>query len=195
VKNIVTVLRGGSLPTKPVLISETTVGSVLGQDSIQSGLRAILVGLACVMGIMAVYYRLGGLVANFALMLNLVLILVFVMVFNQTLTLPGIAGMLLTLAMAVDANILIFERYREERKKGKSVAQALTAGYDRAFWVIFDSNLTTIITGYVLFYLGSGPVKGFAITLITGLFASFFTSVFVTRIIFGALVNVGSFAS
>jgi len=191
VKNIVTVLRGGSLPTKPVLISETTVGSVLGQDSIQSGLRAILVGLACVMGIMAVYYRLGGLVANFALMLNLVLILVFVMVFNQTLTLPGIAGMLLTLAMAVDANILIFERYREERKKGKSVAQALTAGYDRAFWVIFDSNLTTIITGYVLFYLGSGPVKGFAITLITGLFASFFTSVFVTRIIFGALVNVG----
>ena len=191
VRGIVSILRGGSLPTRPKLISESTVGSVLGQDSIESGIRAMLVGICCVMAIMTIYYMVGGVVANFALALNLLLILAFVMIFNQTLTLPGIAGVLLTLAMAVDANILIFERYREERNRGKNLVQSLSAGYDRAFWVIFDSNLTTIITGYVLFYMGSGPVKGFAITLVTGLFASFFTSVFVTRIILSALVNKG----
>jgi SecD/SecF fusion protein len=191
VKGIVTILRGGSLPTKPILVSESTVGSVLGQDSIEAGLKAVLYGVAGVFLIMALYYLAGGLVANFALALNLLLIVAFVACFHQTLTLPGIAGMLLTLAMAVDANILIFERFREERKKGKPPVQALTAAYQRAFWVIFDSNLTTVITGYVLFYMGTGPVKGFAVTLITGIFASFFTAVFVTRLLLSFLFNSG----
>ena len=191
VKGIVTILRGGSLPTKPTLVSESTVGSVLGQDSIEAGLRAVLYGVAGVFLIMALYYLAGGLVANFALALNLLLIVAFVACFHQTLTLPGIAGMLLTLAMAVDANILIFERFREERKKGKPPLQSLAAAYQRAFWVIFDSNLTTIITGYVLFYMGTGPVKGFAVTLITGIFVSFFTAVFVTRLLLSFLFNWG----
>jgi SecD/SecF fusion protein len=191
VKGIITVLRGGSLPTKPALISESTVGSVLGQDSVKAGIKAVIFGVAGVMIFMLVYYMIGGMIANVALLINLLFILAFVSCFRQTLTLPGIAGILLTLGMAVDANILIFERYREERRKGKTLSQALSAGYQRAFWVIFDSNLTTIITGYVLFYMGTGPVKGFAITLISGLFASFFTSVYVTRLILSWLVNHG----
>jgi protein-export SecD/SecF family membrane protein len=191
VKGIVTILRGGSLPTRPILISESTVGSVLGQDSIRSGMQAILIGLSGVLLIMAGYYLVGGLVADFALCLNLLLILAFVACFRQTLTLPGIAGMLLTLAMAVDANILIFERYREERRKGKPFSQAPGASYNRAFSVIFDSNVTTLISAYVLFYMGTGPVKGFAVTLITGIFASFFTAVFVTRLVLSMLGRLG----
>lgn len=191
VRSIVTILRGGSLPTKPALISQSTVGAILGQDTIEAGIKAVILGTVAVMIFMLVYYRIGGIVADIALGLNLVLIMSFVVLFRQTLTLPGLAGVLLTLGMAVDANILILERYREERKKGKPVLPSLSAAYDRAFWVIFDSNLTTIITAYVLFYLGTPEVKGFAVTLISGLAASFFTSVFVTRLILSALCNLG----
>jgi SecD/SecF fusion protein len=191
VHGIVTMLRGGSLPTKPQLVSESTVGAVLGSDSIQHGAFAVGVGLLAVLAFMALYYLLGGMIANLALVINVIFILAFVVVFRQTLTFPGIAGILLTIGMAVDANILIFERVREELGRGKSLLHALGAGYQRAFWVIFDSNITTILSGVVLFFFGTGPVKGFAVTLIAGLVASFFTAVYVTRIILSGLYNAG----
>ncbi|MGQ9589679.1 MAG: protein translocase subunit SecD [Planctomycetota bacterium] len=191
VRAIVTILRGGSLPTKPKLISESTVGSLLGQDAIAGGIRAMIVAAAAVMVFMIAYYSWGGVVADIALALNLLLIFSFVALFRQTLTLPGLAGVILTLGMAVDANILIFERYREERRRGKPIAASLSAAYSRALSVIFDSNLTTILTGYVLFYMGTPEIKGFAVTLISGIFASFFTAVFVTRLVLSFFVNVG----
>lgn len=183
VESVVNILQGGSLPAKPELISENTVGSMLGQESIRSGVQAMLAGLAVVIVFMLIYYLWGGFVATIALILNLVIIMAYVLVFRQTLTFPGIAGVLLTIGMAVDANILIFERVREELRKGKSIEAALGTGYQRAFWVIFDTNLTTLITGIVLFEFGTGPIKGFAITLIAGILASFFTAVFVTRLV------------
>ena len=191
VRGIVTLLKGGSLPTKPQLISQSTVGAVLGTESIHGGAVAVAVGLLAIFLFMLIYYMVGGLIADAAMAFNVVIVLAFVLVFRQTLTFPGLAGVLLTIAMAIDANILIFERVREELQRGKSLLYALGAGYDRAFWVIFDSNLTTILTGIVLFKIGSGPVKGFAVTLITGLIASFFTSVFVTRIVVSFLYNAG----
>ncbi len=190
-RGIVTILRGGSLPTKPKLISESTVGSLLGQDAIAGGIRAMIVAAAAIMLFMIVYYGWGGLVADIALALNLVLIFSFVAVFRQTLTMPGLAGVILTLGMAVDANILIFERYREERRKGKPFDHSIATAYGRAFSVIFDSNLTTILTGYVLFYMGTPEIKGFAVTLISGIFASFFTAVFVTRLILSTFAKIG----
>jgi SecD/SecF fusion protein len=191
VKSLITVLRGGSLPVKPQRASESTVGSVLGQAAIREGMFAVFVGLALVFAVMAGYYLVGGLIADFALILNVLFVLAFVVVFRQDLTLPGIAGVLLTIGMAVDANILIFERVREERNRGKSLLQALTLGYQRAFGVIVDSNLTTLITGIVLLNFGTGPVKGFAVTLIAGIIFSFFSSLFVTKLIVSFLVNQG----
>jgi SecD/SecF fusion protein len=191
VKSIVTILRGGSLPTSPELISESAISSTLGQAAVTGGARAVAVGLAAVMLCMAIYYLAGGLVANFALLFNIFAILAYVACFRQTLTLPGIAGILLSIGMAVDANILIFERVREERARGKSLMQAITTGYQRAFSVIFDSNLTTIITGLALFNFGTGLVKGFAVTLIAGILVSFFSAIFVTRLILSGLYNLG----
>ncbi len=191
VVGIVTILRGGSLPTKPRLISESSVGAVLGHDSIEGGTKAVLIGLIGILVFMAVYYMVGGMIANLALVFNVILILAFVIVFRQSLTFPGIAGVLLTIAMAIDANILVFERVREELGRGKSILHSLSNGYHRAFWVIFDSNITTILTGVVLFNFGTGAVKGFAVTLIAGLAASFFTAVFVSRVFLSWLYNVG----
>ncbi|MCZ6794954.1 MAG: protein translocase subunit SecD [Planctomycetota bacterium] len=191
IQALLTVLRGGSLPTSPKLHSESTVGSVFGQESIDSGRRAVIVGISVVMLFIAIYYLAAGLVANFALVFNVVVVLTFVAAFRQDLTLPGIAGILLTIGMAVDANILIFERVREERRRGKALPQALAAGYRRAFSVIFDSNLTTIITGLVLFNFGTGPVKGFAVTLIAGITVSFISALFVTRLILSLALNKG----
>ena len=188
---IVTVLRGGSLPTKPQLESESTVGSVLGQDSIDASFQAMAFALLAVLIFMLAYYMVGGLVADIALALNVFFILAYVVCFRQDLTLPGIAGILLTIGMAVDANILIYERVREERKAGKSLQRALTTGYQRAFSVIFDSNLTTLLTGFVLFNFGTGPVRGFAITLISGIIVSFFTSIYVTRLLLSVLFKFG----
>lgn len=191
VQGVVTILAGGSLPTKPELLSEMTVGSVLGEDSIRSSLQAMIFAMIGVMLIMMAYYLASGVVANFALCLNIFFLLTYVACFRQTLTLPGVAGILLTVGMAVDANILIFERVREERKKGKTLLQSLTTGYQRAFWVIFDANLTTLITGFVLFNFGTGPVKGFAVTLISGIAISFVTAVFVTRLVLSLMHNIG----
>ena len=191
VVSIVTILNGGSLPTKPQLISRNTVGSLLGKESVESSKKAILIGLVLVMSSIALYYLMAGLVANFALAFNMLAVLAYVACFRQTLTLPGVAGILLTIGMAIDANILIFERVREERIRGKTLLQSLTTGYQRAFSVIFDSNLTTVITGLVLFNFGTGPVKGFAITLIAGIIISFISALFVTRLIISTLLNAG----
>lgn len=191
VTSIVTVLRGGSLPTKPQLESESTVGSALGHDSIDASIRSMALGLGAVLVFMLIYYMVGGIAANLALILNIFLLLVCVIWFRQDLTLPGIAGILLTVGMAVDANVLIYERVREERSRGKSIQRAMAAAYQRAFWVIFDSNITTLLTGIVLFKFGTGPVRGFAVTLIIGIIVSFFTSIYVTRLVLSLLLNLG----
>ncbi|MDE0740367.1 MAG: protein translocase subunit SecD [Planctomycetota bacterium] len=192
VTSIVTILKGGSLKAPLTLISRNKVSSLLGQEAVTSSVKAILIGLTLVFVSIAIFYLLAGLVANFALAFNILAVLAYVACFRQTLTLPGVAGILLTIGMAIDANILIFERVREERERGKTLLQSLTTGYQRAFSVIFDSNLTTVITGVVLFNFGTGPVKGFAITLIAGIIISFVSSLFVTRLILSWFLNVRS---
>ena len=190
VTSIVTILKGGSLKAPLTLISRNKVSALLGQEAVTSSIKAILIGLILVFVSIAIFYLLAGMVANFALAFNILAVLAYVACFRQTLTLPGVAGILLTIGMAIDANILIFERVREERERGKTLLQSLTTGYQRAFSVIFDSNLTTVITGVVLFNFGTGPVKGFAITLIAGIIISFVSSLFVTRLILSWFLNV-----
>jgi len=188
-------LRAGALPAPIIVEDDKTVGPQLGKDSIQQGIRAALVGFILVVLFMAIYYLLGGLIANFALFLNILIILAALSYFHATLTLPGIAGIVLTIGMAVDANVLIFERIREEQALGKPMAGALMAGYHKAFSTILDSNLTTLITAVILYFMGSGPVKGFALTLSVGLLASMFTAVFVTRAIFDLMLAKGGLKS
>ena len=188
-------LRAGALPAPIIVEDDKTVGPQLGKDSIQQGIRAALIGFILVVAFMAVYYLLGGLIANFALFLNILIILAALSYFHATLTLPGIAGIVLTIGMAVDANVLIFERIREEQALGKPMAGALMAGYHKAFATILDSNLTTLITAAILYFMGSGPVKGFALTLSVGLLASMFTAVFVTRAIFDLILAKGGLKS
>ncbi|CAM3666542.1 protein translocase subunit SecD [Corallococcus sp. ZKHCc1 1396] len=177
------VLKAGALPA-PVTVGEIRqVGATLGDELIKKGSLAAVVGLALVIVFMAIYYRKAGLIADVALLLNGLLILAGLAFFNATLTLPGIAGFVLTLGIAVDANVLINERIREELANGKSARAAVDQGYDRAFWTIFDAHVTTLIAGFILFFTGTGPVRGFATTLIVGLVASLFTSIVVTRVI------------
>ncbi len=178
------VLRAGSLPASVEVLEERTVGASLGADSIRQGIRSALLGLAIIVVIMVVYYRRAGINANVALMMNLLILLAVLSYFGFTLTLPGIAGIILTIGMAVDANVLIFERIREELKAGKGVVGALNAGFGKAFVTLVDTNLTTIIAAAFLFLFGRGPVQGFAVTLAVGLAANLFTSVFVSRLIF-----------
>ncbi|MCX5873518.1 MAG: protein translocase subunit SecD [Deltaproteobacteria bacterium] len=180
------VLRAGSLPAPVKILENRTVGPSLGEDSIRSGRNAIILGMLLIVIGMILYYKWSGLVANIALFINLILIFA-VMVspgLRATLTLPGLAGVALTIGMAIDANILIFERVREELRTGRSPRVALENGYSKAFSTIFDSNLTTILSALPLIQFGTGPIKGFAITLCIGLIASMFTSLFVTRAIF-----------
>lgn len=177
------VLKAGALPA-PVTVGEIRqVGASLGEELIKKGSLAALVGLALVIFFMAIYYKKTGLIADVALLLNGLLILAGLALFNATLTLPGIAGFVLTLGIAVDANVLINERIREELDHGKTARQAVDQGYDRAFWTIFDAHVTTLIAGFILFATGTGPIRGFATTLIVGLLASLFTSIVVTRVI------------
>ena len=178
------VLRAGALPAPLTIAESRTVGPSLGADSIQKGSRAALIGLALVLIFMLVYYKFGGLVADMALIFDLVIILAVLAGFNATLTLPGIAGLILTIGMAVDANVLIFERIREELRSGKTLRAAIDAGYDKAFSTILDANITTFITAVVLFQFGTGPIKGFAVTLSVGLATSMFTAIYVTRVVF-----------
>lgn len=183
-KLLATVLRAGALPAPVRIIEERTVGPTLGEDSIRSGVRACVVGLALVLGFMALYYKWSGMVANLALFVNLFLLLGAMAYFHATLTLPGIAGVILSLAMAVDANVLILERVREELRTGKTVGSAIDLGYERAFSAILDGNLTTLIAAAFLFQFGSGPVKGFAVTLTLGLTISMFTAITGTKTVY-----------
>ena len=178
------VLRAGALPASVVYLEERTVGASLGADSIRQGVRSAIYGVIIIVLVMLIYYRSAGINANVALFFNLIILLAVLSAFGFTLTLPGIAGIILTIGMAVDANVLIFERIREELREGKAAVAALNAGFGKAFLTIIDTNLTTIIAAAFLFLFGRGPVRGFAVTLAIGLLANLFTSVFVSRLIF-----------
>ena len=186
-KLLATVLRAGALPAPVRIIEERSVGPTMGEDSIKFGIMSAAVGAGFVMLFMFIYYGFSGMIANFALVLNFVLLLGMMATLHATLTLPGIAGMALTLAMAVDANVLILERMRDELRAGKTPRVALDAGYDKAFTTILDSNLTTLIAAVFLFQFGTGPVKGFAVTLTLGIIISMFTAILVTRMIYDIL--------
>jgi preprotein translocase subunit SecD len=178
---IALVLKAGALPAPVTIYEERTVGATLGPELIKKGTTAAFVGLILVVLFMILYYRATGLIADLALVLNALLVLAIMSIIGSTLTLPGIAGFVLTLGMAVDANVLINERIREELRAGRTVRQAVDQGYDKVFWTIVDSHVTTLVAGVVLMQYGSGPVRGFAVTLIIGLVASMFTSIVVTR--------------
>ena len=178
------VLRAGSLPAPVKIMENRTVGPSLGQDSINQGIMSILIGSVLVILAMFLYYRLSGLVANLVLILNIVFIMAMLSIFGATLTLPGLAGIVLTVGMAVDANVLIFERIREELRLGRTARAALEAGFEKAKLTIIDANITTLIAALVLFQFGTGPVKGFAVTLSIGIISSLFTAVIVSRLIF-----------
>jgi len=182
------VLRAGALPTDLNCIEERTVGPSLGKDSIEQGIRASILGALGVMLIMLIWYRASGILAIFALVLNIVFLVAVLGAIRGALTLPGLAGIVLTIGMAVDANVLIFERVREELRAGKNVRGAIEAGYGRALVTILDSNLTTLISSVVLFQFGTGPIRGFALTLMVGILANIFTAVFVTRLIYDSLM-------
>ena len=204
-KRLVNVLRSGALPTRVKIVEKRYVAPSLGKDSIDSGLKSIMIGGVCVVIFMAGYYLLCGLVADLALVLNMLLLPLGMIVAAgflsmgkgvgggavalPVLTLPGVAGILLTIGMAVDANVLIFERIREERGAGKKLWTAISAGYDRAFVTIMDANVTTLMTGVILFIFGSGPIRGFAVTLCGGILVSMFTALVITKLIFGLIAS------
>jgi preprotein translocase subunit SecD len=181
--DIALVLKAGALPAPVTISEERTVGATLGPELVKKGTVAALVGLAAVLVFMVLYYRASGLIADVALVLNGLLVLAIMAMIGSTLTLPGIAGFVLTLGMAVDANVLINERIREEMRAGRTVKLAVQQGYERVFWTIVDAHVTTLVASIVLMQYGSGPVRGFAVTLIIGLLASMFTSIVVTRVI------------
>jgi len=183
-RDLAVVLRSGALPAPVKILEERTVGPSLGRDSITQGLTSMVVGFVLVVLFILVYYKVAGVVADLALMLNLVIIAGALAAFQATLTLPGIAGVILTIGMAVDANVLIFERIREEMRLGKTPAAAIDAGYGKATLTILDANVTTLIAALVLFQFGTGPIRGFAVTLSLGIASSMFTAIFFTRLIF-----------
>lgn len=187
-KDLAIVLRAGALPAPVKILEERTVGPSLGQDSISQGRNSIIVGLVLVLIFMVIYFRMAGVIADVALCLNMVLIVAALAAFKATLTLPGIAGIILTIGMSVDANVLIFERIREEIRLGKSPRASVDGGFGKALWTILDANVTTLIAALVLFQFGTGPVRGFAVTLSVGILASLFTAIFVSRLIFDYLL-------
>ncbi len=186
-RDLAIVLRAGALPAPVRILEERTVGPSLGADSVRQGMVAIVASAAVVFVFMVFYYRLSGLIADIALGLNLLLLLAAMAAFGATLTLPGIAGIALTIGMAVDTNILIFERIREELRVGKTPRAAIDAGFNRAFRTIIDTHVTVLVTAAILYNFGTGPVKGFAVSLFVGLAASLFTAVFFTRLLFDAI--------
>jgi len=183
------VLKSGALPVPFNIIQNTTIGPSLGRDSIRKGLISGLIGFIAVLIFMGIYYKKAGLIANAALFLNLLFLLGALAALKATLTLPGIAGIILTIGMSIDANVIIFERIREELKKERAPRSAVDTGYDRALRTILDANITTLIIALILFQFGSGPIKGFATTLSIGILASLFTAVVVTRTIFNLLLE------
>ena len=182
--DLAVVLRAGSLSVPVEILEERTVGPALGQDSIDSGMRASLVGLSLIVAFAVGYYRLSGGYASIALAANLALLIGLMSLFEATLTLPGIAGLVLTIGMAVDANVIIFERIREELREGRAVRAAISTGFSKALWTVLDANITTLITGIVLLQFGSGPIKGFAVTLCVGILTSVFSALVITRLLF-----------
>jgi preprotein translocase subunit SecD len=188
-KDLSMLLRTGALPASIHYLQESTVGPSLGADSIRHGVLASIVGMLAVMIFMLIYYRGAGINADLALILNLVILLGFMGYTGSVLTLPGIAGVILTIGMGVDSNVLIFERIREELHAGKSPAAAVDQGFAHAWTTIVDTHVTTIVSAAILFIFGTGPVRGFAVTLTFGLLANLFTAVFVSRVIFDAHLN------
>lgn len=183
-EDLALVLRAGAMPAKIKYLEERTIGPSLGADSIRKGLTSIIMALVLILVFMVFYYRLAGVNAVIALVFNVIILMGALAYFHASLTLPGIAGIILTIGMAVDANVLVFERIREELSQGKSVLSSIPAGFSRAFRTILDANVTTIIAAIFLFQFGTGPIRGFAITLIIGITASMFTAIFVSRLIF-----------
>jgi preprotein translocase subunit SecD len=185
-RDLALLLRAGALAAPIRIVEERTIGPSLGQDNIDQGTRSVIIGMLLVIVFMVMYYRGFGLVANVALLVNLVLIVAVLSMLQATLTLPGIAGIVLTIGMAVDANVLIFERIREELRNGNTPQSSINAGYDKALSTIADANITTLIAAVVLYIFGTGPIKGFAITLSIGIVTSMFTAIMGTR----AIVNL-----
>tara|TARA_B100001079_G_scaffold75468_1_gene64984 strand:- start:2509 stop:4410 length:1902 start_codon:yes stop_codon:yes gene_type:complete len=188
-KDIAIVLRAGALPAPVDIIEERVIGPSLGADSVRSGTLSVIIGLGLVLIFMLIYYRFSGLIADFALIWNIVLVLAVLASLQATLTLPGIAGLILTVGMSIDANVIIFERIREELRKGKTPKAAVKSGYDRALTTIIDANVTTVIAALVLWQFGTGPIKGFATVLFWGILVSMFTAIFVTRTIFNSFTS------
>jgi preprotein translocase subunit SecD len=188
-KDLSIVLKAGALPAPMKMLQNVTVGPSLGRDSIEAGKIAGIIGTIAVVLFMIFYYRLSGIIADFALFLNVILLLGAMASLNATLTLPGIAGIILAIGMAVDSNVLMFERMREELRAGKTPAAAVDSGYRKAFWTIFDSHVTTLITAAVLFQFGTGPIKGFAITLSLGVSINLFTALIGTKTVFDVLMS------
>lgn len=188
-------LRSGSLPVKVEILETRTVGPTLGDDSKDKSKTAFLVGTILIVAFMFLYYRMSGVVANVSLFLYVVLLLASLKMLNATLTLPGVAGIILGMGMAVDANVLIFERFKEEHRSGKTLRASMDAGFTRAFSTIFDSNMTTLFSAVILFFLGTGPVKGFAVTLTLGIVLSMFTAITVTKLLLKMLMNASLFKS
>ncbi|MFH1548189.1 MAG: protein translocase subunit SecD, partial [Candidatus Omnitrophota bacterium] len=187
---LASILRAGALPVPIEVLSIMKVGPTLGEDSIRQGFRAALLGIILVVLFMSIYYAFSGVIANFALCLCLLLILGALASLRATLTLPGIAGLVLTIGMSVDANVLVFERIREELAQNKTIRAAVDSGYSKALITIIDANITTLISALVLFYFGTGPIKGFAVVLSIGIVASMFTALVVTKLIFDYLIYV-----
>jgi preprotein translocase subunit SecD len=183
-KDLSIVLRSGALPAPLKMLQNVTVGPSLGRDSIEAGKLAGIIGTIMVIAFMIFYYRLSGLIADLALLFNIILLLGAMASLNATLTLPGIAGIILAIGMAVDSNVLMFERMRDEIRAGKTPKAAVDSGYHKAFWTIFDSHVTTLITAAVLFQFGTGPIKGFAVTLSLGVAINLFTALVGTKTVF-----------
>ena len=188
-KDIAIVLRAGALPAPVNIIEERIVGPSLGADSVKRGTNSVLLGLGLIIVFMFIYYKLSGSIANFALIWNILLVLSVLASLGATLTLPGIAALILTVGMSIDANVIIFERIREELRKGKSVRSAIDGGYNRALTTIIDANVTTLIAALVLYQFGTGPIRGFATVLFWGIIISMFTAIFVTRTIFNSFAD------
>jgi len=188
-RDLAIVLRAGALPAPVTIAEERTVGPSLGKDSIRQGITSFIVGGSLVVLFMLVYYKFAGLLADSALVLNVLFLLALLAAFQATLTLPGIAGIVLTMGMAVDANVLINERLREELRLGKGARAAIDAGYERALPAILDSNITTFLSGLILFQFGSGPIKGFAVSLCIGIVTTVFTAVVCTRVVYDYLLS------
>ena len=182
-RDLALVLRSGALPVSVKIAQERTVGPSLGKDSIEKGKISMTLGGILVFIFMIIIYKKQGITADMALALNMLFIMGFLSAFGVTLTLPGIAGLVLTIGMAVDGNIIIFERIKEELRSGKSASSSIDSGYGRSLWTILDSNITTLITGLILFWFGTGPIKGFAATLCIGILSTVFSNVIVARVL------------